>query len=87
MMASDDTTPRIAALAATISSSVAKLQELLSARGVPCPSFDEDNPTSLPVEASEIRDSVLDATSELHELLLEPLPFLFKSCAVGIRGV
>ncbi|KAI1458806.1 S-adenosyl-L-methionine-dependent methyltransferase [Annulohypoxylon moriforme] len=78
-----NTTPRLVALAATIHDSVAKLQGILSAQGLPSPSFDEDNPTSLPPEASKVQDAVLDATAELHELLLEPLPLLFKFSATN----
>ncbi|OTA89512.1 hypothetical protein M434DRAFT_398554 [Hypoxylon sp. CO27-5] len=74
---------RIATLAATISNSVAKLEEILSAHELPSPSFDEDNPTSLPAEASHVQDVVLDATAELYELLLEPLPLIFKFSATN----
>ncbi|KAI1141459.1 S-adenosyl-L-methionine-dependent methyltransferase [Hypoxylon sp. FL0543] len=74
---------RIVALAATISDSVAKLDEILSSQGLPSPSFGEDNPTSLPAEASHLQDAILDATAELHELLLEPLPLLFKFSATN----
>lgn len=77
-----NTTPRIVELAAQISSSVAELQKQLTAQGVPSPSFAEDNPISLPAEVSHLQDAVLDATAELHELLLEPLMLLFRFAAV-----
>ncbi|KAH8673371.1 sterigmatocystin 8-O-methyltransferase [Xylariales sp. PMI_506] len=77
-MASSDATPRIVALAAKISSSVAELQECLSAQGVESPSFAENSPPNLPSSVSHIRDDVLDATAELHELLLEPLMLIYK---------
>lgn len=83
-MASSTTTARMIELAATISNSVAKLHEILSAKGLPSPSFDEDAPTSLPKEASDAQDAVLDATSELHDLLLDPLSLLFQHGGVGI---
>ncbi|KAI1500603.1 sterigmatocystin 8-O-methyltransferase [Biscogniauxia marginata] len=47
-MASPRTAPRMIVLAAKISSSVAEFQELLSAQGVPSPSFAEDSPECLP---------------------------------------
>jgi len=72
-MASNTSTPRIAELAKTIGDSVAKLQEVLKAQNAPFPSFDENAPASLPLEASEARDAVLDATTELHDLLLDPM--------------
>ncbi|KAI1397250.1 hypothetical protein F4819DRAFT_490704 [Hypoxylon fuscum] len=70
-MASPNTAPGMVALAAKISSSVAELQELLSAQGLPSPSFAKDC------------DAVLDATSELHELLLEPMSLVFKFSAIS----
>ncbi|GAP92082.1 putative sterigmatocystin 8-O-methyltransferase [Rosellinia necatrix] len=82
-MAPSGTTPRIVALAAKISSSVAELQDSLSAQGVESPSFAEDSPQYLPPDVSHIRDDVLDATAELHELLLEPLMLLYKFAGVS----
>lgn len=81
-MASSNTTPRIVALAAQISTSVAELQERLSAQGIASPSFAEDSPECLPADVSHLQDDILDATAELHELLLEPLSLLFKFGAV-----
>jgi hypothetical protein len=69
-MASPDSAPRIVALADKISPSVAELQELLSVQGVLSPSWAEDNPECLPADAANLQDAVLDATAELHELLL-----------------
>ncbi|OTA98974.1 hypothetical protein M426DRAFT_257799 [Hypoxylon sp. CI-4A] len=82
-MASPDTTPKIVALAAKISSLVAELQESLSAQGVESPSFDENSPPSLPSDLHHIRDDVLDATAELHEVLLEPLMLIYKFAGVS----
>jgi hypothetical protein len=86
-MASPNTTPRIVELAAQISTSVAQLQEYLSAQGAPTPSFAEDSPEDLPSDVSHLKDVVLDATAELHELLLDPLALLFKFAGVGIPRV
>jgi hypothetical protein len=77
-MASPNATPRTVELAAQISTSVAQLQERLSVQGAPTPSFDEDSPENLPSDVADLKDAVLDATSELHELLLDPLALLFK---------
>ncbi|KAI1405546.1 sterigmatocystin 8-O-methyltransferase [Hypoxylon fuscum] len=82
-MAPPDATPRIVALAAKISSSVAELQECLSAQGVESPSFAENSPPNLPSDVSHVRDDVLDATAELHELLLEPLMLIYKLAGVS----
>lgn len=81
-MAEQQGQPRIAQLAQTIGSSVAKLQEILSAQNVAFPSFDENNPLVLPKEASKIQDEILNATGELHDLLLDPLSSLLISGAV-----
>ena len=83
-MASSENTPRITELAAQISKSVTELQEQLSAQGAPTPSFAEDNPENLPADVSHLKDAVLDATAELHELLLDPLSLLFKFGAVRV---
>ncbi|KAK2591049.1 hypothetical protein QQS21_011263 [Conoideocrella luteorostrata] len=82
-MTSPNTTPRIVALATQISTSVAELQERLSAQGAPSPSFAEDSPESLPADVSHLQDAVLDATAELHELLLDPLSLIFKFGAIS----
>jgi hypothetical protein len=84
MASSNDTTPRIVELAAQISSSVTKLQEKLSAQGAPTPSFAENGPESLPSDVSSLKDAVLDATAELHEILLDPLYLIFKFAAVSV---
>jgi hypothetical protein len=83
-MASPSNTPRIVELAAQISSSVTELQERLSARGIPSPSFAEDSPQDFPADLESLRDGVVDATAELHELLLDPLQLLYKFAAVWI---
>lgn len=82
-MASPNTTPRIVELAAQISTSVAQLQEQLAAQGAPTPSFAEDCPENLPHDVSHLKDAILDATAELHELLLDPLALLFKFAGVS----
>ncbi|KAH9897437.1 sterigmatocystin 8-O-methyltransferase [Xylariomycetidae sp. FL2044] len=76
-------TPRIVELAEKIASSVAELQQCLSDQGVESPSFAEDSPPTLPSDVSHIRDDVLDATAELHELLLEPLMLIYKFAGVA----
>jgi hypothetical protein len=83
-MASNIATPKIIELAAQISTSVTQLQERLSAQGAPTPSFDEDGAELLPNDVSHLRDAVLDATAELHEILLEPLQLLHKFASVGL---
>ncbi|KAM7195870.1 6-hydroxytryprostatin B O-methyltransferase [Rhypophila sp. PSN 637] len=65
---------RIVQLAQTISTSVSQIDQVLTAQGLPPLSFDEDLPAGyLPKELSLVRDAVIDATAELHDLLLEPL--------------
>lgn len=86
-MASPNTTPRIVELAAQISTSVAQLQERLSAQGAPTPSFAEEGPESLPPGVSHLKDAILDATAALHELLMDPLALIHKFAAVGIPQV
>ncbi len=70
--------PRIAQLAEDISKSVTKLLEILSAHSTPAPSFHDEGRFFLPEEASTAQDIILDATAELHDLLLEPLNLIYK---------
>jgi hypothetical protein len=84
MTSSQDPTPRIVELAAQISTFVTKLQEKLSAQGAATPSFAENGPESLPADVSSLKDAVLDATAELHEILLDPLLLLFKFASVSL---
>ena len=83
-MAPTDATPRIIELAAKISNSVAELQASLSARGVESPSFAENSPPNLPSDVHHLRDDLLYATAELHEVLLEPLMLIYKFAGVTI---
>lgn len=75
--------PRIVQLAEDISKSVAKLVEILSKYGSPAPSFNDDGPFFLPKEASNVQDIILDATAELHDLLMEPLNLVYKQGGVS----
>ena len=73
---------RLAHLAATIRESVGKIEAVLSAQGLPSPSFDEDASPRLPKEASHAQDATLDAAAELYDLLLDPLTLIFKHSGV-----
>ena len=82
-MDSDQPIPRIEQLVATIGNSVAKLQEILSSKGLPPPSFDENAQFALPEEVIDYQDNILDATAELHDLLLEPLNLIHRHGGVS----
>lgn len=82
-MAQQSTQPRISQLVEIISSSGSKLQEILVAQDVPFPSFDEDALSELPKEAADVQDAIIDATSELHDLILDPVSLLFLNGAVS----
>jgi hypothetical protein len=69
---------RILELAATISKSTAIIQDHLTSRNLPSPSFSPDA-ESLPEELAQAQDAVLDATSELHDLLLPSFGALHMS--------
>ena len=78
--------PRIIQLARIISTCVVKIDAVLEASGLPSPSFDEDAPVGyLPSEISGFQDMVLDATAELHDLLLEPLHMIKNHSGVSQR--
>lgn len=75
---------RIVELADTIQRSVTELDAVLRLKGLPTPSFDEDaSPDPLPFEAQKAQDAVLDATAELHDILLEPTALVLKTISVS----
>lgn len=69
-MATKGSLSRIVQLKNTIGASVSKIEDYLSAKGIASPSFDEDASFNMPVEIAADHDAVLDATAELHDLLL-----------------
>ncbi|KAI2602063.1 S-adenosyl-L-methionine-dependent methyltransferase [Hypoxylon sp. NC1633] len=77
-MASTEPLSRIVHLANTIIASVTKIDESLRVKGLPSPSFDEDVSFNRPAEVAKDHDIVLDATAELHDLLLEPLNLIHR---------
>ncbi|KAH9890829.1 sterigmatocystin 8-O-methyltransferase [Xylariomycetidae sp. FL2044] len=81
MASPNNKTSRMVELAGKINTCVTELQELLSAQGLPPPSFDEDSPERLPPSAFHLQDAVLDATTELHDLLMDPVPLAFDISA------
>lgn len=82
-MTSSEGVSRIVQLATAISKSVSKIQRTLDVEGIPSPSFDEDASFHLPLETSKDRDVLLDATAELHDLLLEPLNLIHRHGGVS----
>ena len=66
------TSPRILGLASIISASVATIHDLLRAQNQQLPLFEADNHWSPPQELDEVRNAVIDAATELRDLLLEP---------------
>jgi hypothetical protein len=75
--------PRIIQLASTIKSSVATIQKVLDALGAPSPTFDENAPM-LPPDIDEAKDVVLDATTELRDLLTDPMNIIHRSARVRL---
>ena len=67
-------TSRITELASVILENTTKIDEYLSSNGLPMPSFEIDSPVSLllPEALQAARDAILDANTELSELLLGP---------------
>ncbi|KAI0533798.1 sterigmatocystin 8-O-methyltransferase [Xylaria digitata] len=68
--------PRFVQLAQIISSSVTQLHDILSAERMPFPSFEDNGTFHMPKVASEVQDVLIDATAELHDLLLDPMSLL-----------
>ncbi len=74
---------RILQLSESIAKCTAAIHEVLTVRGLPLPSFEPGAPDCLPEELSTAQDAVLDATSELHDLLLGPFNTLESYACVG----
>lgn len=66
---------RIADLAAQIQENTAKVDQYLQSKNLPSPSFHVDGPVDFQIEDEEIqkaRETALDSSLELHQLLLGP---------------
>lgn len=75
------TPSRITELATIISKNTDRIDQFLISQGLPFPSFDIDAPDklSLPDELEAIRGVILDASTEIHELLLSPKELLLSN--------
>ena len=62
-------TARILELSSLISTGTQQLHDSLNTHNLPLPSFEEDITLTLPSNLDVVRDTLLDATSELHDLL------------------
>lgn len=76
-------TSRILELAAIISTSTATIQNYLATRHLPLPSFDPHATHPLPEELAEAQDAVLDATAELHDIMMPAINALHSNGNVG----
>lgn len=66
---------RIVELAAQIQENTAKVDQYLRSKRLPSPSFHVDGPVDFNIEDEEIqraRETALDSSLELHQLLLGP---------------
>lgn len=68
-------TSRIAVLASRIAHNTAEVEKHLLADGLPCPTFDADQPPTLihNPKIAAAQQVILEATDELHELMLGPI--------------
>ncbi|KAL6715395.1 hypothetical protein ACLMJK_006356 [Lecanora helva] len=80
---------RISQLAAQILENTGKVDSYLHDQGLPSPSFDEDGPVDFRIQSKEVqkaREIALDASLELHNLLLGPALCL-RPVPVKLNGV
>lgn len=79
------TSPSIIDLANAVSTNTAKYHAYLVAQGLPLPSHEpspnilNQSPVELPAEIGAARDAAINATYELHELLIGPYALLSNS--------
>ncbi|CAF9913897.1 hypothetical protein IMSHALPRED_001473 [Imshaugia aleurites] len=81
---------RIAELAAQIQDNTAKVDHYLQSRSLPSPSFHEDGPVDFQIEDEEIqkaRETALDSSLELHQLLLGPAMCLRPLNGVSLQAI
>ena len=72
-MATAQSASRISELAALIRLKTDKLDTYFSSNGLPPLSFDHDFAQgTLPLDVEEARDAILQATDEMHDLMLGP---------------
>ena len=72
---------RIQELAEIIATNTTRIGLFLQSQGLPLPSFEINAPTALSLsdELEVARKSVLEATTELHELLLGPKELILSN--------
>jgi hypothetical protein len=70
------TSSRILDLANAIKKNTSIIHTHLASQNVPFPSFSSGAKYIIPEELAAAQDAVLDATSELHDLLLPPMSAL-----------
>lgn len=70
---------RIVELASLIQYHTLQVEDYISSQGLPSPSFDITMPAQLqfPEAIAESQNKVIEATDELHSLMLGPMGFLF----------
>ena len=76
---------RISELASIIALKTAEIDAYTSAKNVPSPSFDPDFPPRLLLhpDIAASRQAILDATDELHALMLGPVGILTPSVRIA----
>lgn len=81
------TTTRVAELATRIQQGTSRIDEYLQKKHLPAPSFDEDGPVELglPSDLDNTRIEVIDASLELHQLLLGPSSCLRPTVCIPDR--
>lgn len=77
-------TSRILELSKIIRTNTENIHNDFASNGVPFPTFNPDGSTGVPEHLSTARDAVADATSELHDLLLDPMDLLSDQRNVSV---
>lgn len=80
-------TSRIAELAWRIAHNATEVEKHLLADGLPCPTFDADQPPTLVhnPKIAAARQLILEATDELHALMLGPMTLVTSSTVHLLR--
>ena len=79
---------RISELASVIAGKTAEVDEYLSSKNITTPSFDPEFPyqSLLHPDIIATRQAILEATNELHALMLGPLDVLVPNVRIGLHS-
>ncbi|KAF2248979.1 sterigmatocystin 8-O-methyltransferase [Trematosphaeria pertusa] len=78
---------RIIELARSILENASTIDATLESQGLPTPTFEPSVSVLFPPGVTSARDTVLDATQELHDLLLAPMNLIQRKASASMKAI